>query len=212
MRTRRLLTVLAVVVAAVPLWVEPAGATISTTRTPPLLPTTTTTTRVTAVCSVTPPFSEPRTQDYTIVVTVPKRVPPRGTADIHVTVDYPVGPSVTAGAVSVVAHQGENTAQQFIAVAAGSPNIDGAASFPVTGPSGSAIVWEIQYFGQAAQFGGTSVSEVCRPTTPVTVPNTRIERSFLSRFPALARLVDHICRNPRSHFHTFAFLCALRAG
>jgi hypothetical protein len=212
MRARRLLTALALVVTTVPLWVEPAGATISTTRTPTLTTTTTTTTQVTAVCSVTPPFSEPRTQDYTIVVTVPKRVSPGGTAAIHATVDYPVQPSVTAGAVSVVAHQGDKTAQQFIAVGAGSANIDGSASFPVTGPAGSDIVWEIQYFGQAAQFGGTSVSEVCRPTTPVTVSNSRIERSFRSRFPALARLAEQICNNPRSHFRAFAFLCALRAG
>jgi hypothetical protein len=105
-----------------------------------------------------------------------------------------------------------DTAQQFIAVGAGSPNIDGSASFPVTGPVGSEIVWEVQYFGQTVVFGGSSVSEVCRPTTPVTVPNTRIERSFLSRFPALARLAEHICNNPRSHFRAFAFLCALRAG
>jgi hypothetical protein len=167
---------------------------------------------VTAVCSISPPFSEPRTQDYTIVVTVPKRVSPGGTADIHVTVDYPVQPSVDAGAVSVVAHQSDNTAQRFIAVGAGSPNIDGSVSFPVTGPAGSDIVWEVQYFGQTVNLGGSAVSEVCRPTTPVTTPNTRIERSFLSRFPALARLAERICNTPRSHWRAFAFLCALRAG
>jgi hypothetical protein len=210
MRTRRLLTVLALVATTVPLWVEPAGATISTTRTPSR--TTTTTTRVSAVCSVTPPFTEPRTQDYTIVVTVPKRVSPGGAAAIHVTVDYPVSPSATAGAVSVAAHQSDMTAQQFIAVGGGSPNIDGSASFPATAPVGTDIVWEVQYFGQTAIFGASSVSEVCRPTTAVTVPNTRIDRRILARFPALARLAERACHDPQSHFRAFGFLCALRAG
>src|SRR3954469_5985699 len=84
----------------------PAGA---TSRPAPPSPTVTTTTRVAAICTVQPPISPPRTQEYTVTVTVPRRVAPGSQAEIGVTVDYPVVATATAGAISVRVQQTGDT-------------------------------------------------------------------------------------------------------
>jgi hypothetical protein len=166
---------------------------------PPSSPaaTVTTTTHVTATCTLQPPFEPPRTQDYTVTVTVPRRVAPGSQAAIGVVVDYPVATSGTStvGAVSVTAHQGDSTTQQFIAVPAGSPRIEGTATFPVIRDGGTEIEWTVEYWGQAAFLGGSSVSETCRPSTPIAVPATRIE-SGPGPLAALRQLLAHVCSKP----------------
>jgi hypothetical protein len=171
----------------------PAGA---ASRPAPPSATVTTTTRVVATCTVSPPFAPPRTQEYTVTVTVPRRVAPGSQAEIGVTVDYPVVVTATAGAISVRAQQtGDTGAQQFIVVPPGSPRLEGTATFPVTGSAGSDIVWTVEYWGQVVFFGGSSASETCRPTTPVSVPATRIE-SGTKLPPALRHLLEHVCAKP----------------
>lgn len=182
----------------------PAGA---SARSAPSSATLTTTTRVVATCDATPPLSPPRTQEYTVTVTVPRRVAPGSQAEIGVTVDYPVVAQATAGAVSVTASQSDGRAQQFIFVPPGSPRLEGTATFPVTGVAGSEIQWTVESWGQGVILGGSSASETCRPNAPIPVPATRIDRGS-GPVQALRHLLDHLCAKP-SPPRPLAVLCRL---
>jgi hypothetical protein len=190
MRIARVLAATALLLGTGIVATPAAGA---TTRVAPPSATVTTTTRVVATCTPQPPFEPPRTQEYTVRVTVPRRVAPGSQATIGVAVDYPVSAQSTAGTISVRARQsGDTGLQQFIVVAPGSSRLEGTATFPVTGAVGSDIAWTVESWGQGIVFDGHAAGETCRPNTPITVPATRIQREspFLH---ALRQLLEHVC-------------------
>jgi hypothetical protein len=206
MRVAKLTTVLLALAVAVGAPAAPGFAVTSSGGDSP--PTTTQSARVTAQCVVSPAVLNPRFQDYTVVVTVPTRVAPGTNAEIHVSVDYPVQPTADAGAISVVAHQGDAATQQFIVSPPGSPTIDGTASFPVTGAAGSTIEWEIVLWGSEGTFGATQVSDICSPTTPIDVPSTRIGARHGVLDALLAWFRAHFCGGRRMP-PIFARLCRI---
>jgi hypothetical protein len=204
MRIARVLAASALLLG-VGLVADPAGA--GSSSAPPSA-TVTTTTRVVATCTSQPPFEAPRTEEYTVTVTVPRRVEPGSQAGIHVTVDYPVDPQSTAGSILVGEQQTDSTQKQFIFVAPGSPRLDGAATFPVTGAAGSEIAWTVEQWAQGTLFDGHSAGEICKPNTPIPVPATRIAEAGSGPLQALRHLLAHVCAKP-SIPRPLAVLCRL---
>jgi hypothetical protein len=196
MRIARVLAATALVLG-VGIVADPAGAApASTSRALPAPNRVTTTTHVVATCTPQPPFEPPRTQEYTVRVTVPRHVAPGGQATIGVTVDYPVSAQSTAGSISVRAQQpGDTGIQQFIFVAPGSARLEGTATFPVTAPAGSQIQWTVESWGQGVVFDGHAAGETCRPNTPISVPATRIQRES-PLIVAIRHLIGPICARP----------------
>jgi hypothetical protein len=187
----------------------PAGASSRSAPPSATAATVTTTTKVVAVCQVTPPLDPPRTQEYTVTVTAPRRVAPGSQATIEVSVDYPIPAHAQFGDISVRAQQtGDTGVQQFIYdPSPGAPRVEGTATFPVTGPAGSEIAWTVDSWAQGAFFGGSAAGEICTPTTPISVPATRIGSGFALP-PALRHLLEHVCAKP-SLPRPLAVLCRL---